>query len=375
MLISGAYLTLLIGPSVPLPAPQPVMEALKSVQVNTSGDRSGFQLTFTMGKTSLLQLALLPAGFFDPIVTRVVIMVTLNGIPTVLMDGFVTRQEVQPASEPGQSTLTITGEDLTVAMDLVQITLMYPAMPDIAQVNMILAKYAFLGVVPVVMPPFIFTVKTPLDGWITQTDTDLQHVRGLAGQNGFVFYIEPGPLPGQSIAYFGPDIRVPLPQPALSVNLDGHTNVESLSFSLDGLQKRIEIITVLDPITGRIPVPVPMPEINIFKPPLGLRPTAPAKIVFDRTAAALTVDEALKLAIGRGIRSSAPVTGNGTLNVVRYGQVLRARTLVGVRGAGPTYDGLYYVDSVTHNIKPGEYKQSFTLSRDGLISSTPVVPP
>jgi hypothetical protein len=375
MLISGAYLTLLIGPAVPLPAPQPVMEALKSVQVNTSGDRSGFQLTFTMGKTSLLQLALLPAGFFDPIVTRVVIMVTLNGIPTVLVDGFVTRQEVQPASEPGQSTLTITGEDLTVAMDLLQITMMYPAMPDIAQVNLILAKYAFLGIVPVVMPPFIFTVKTPLDGWITQTDTDLQHIRGLAGQNGFVFYIEPGPLPGQSIAYFGPDIRLPLPQPALSVNLDGHTNVESLSFSLDGLQKRLEIITVLDPITGRVPVPVPMPEINIFKPPLGLRPTAPAKVVFDRTAAALTVDEALKLAIGRGIRSSAPVTGNGTLNVVRYGQVLRARTLVGVRGAGPTYDGLYYVDSVTHNIKPGEYKQSFTLSRDGLISSTPVVPP
>lgn len=375
MLISGAYLTLLIGPTVPLPAPQPVMEALKSVQVNNSGDRSGFQLTFTMGKTSLLQLALLPAGFFDPILTRVVIMVTLNGIPTVLVDGFVTRQEVQPASEPGQSTLTVTGEDLTVAMDLVQITVMYPAMPDIAQVNLILAKYAYLGVVPVVMPPFIFTVKTPLDGWITQTDTDLQHIRGLAGQNGFVFYIEPGPLPGQSIAYFGPDIRVPLPQPALSVNMDGHTNVESLSFSLDGLQKRIEIITVLDPVTGRVPVPVPMPEINIFKPPLGLRPTAPAKVVFDRTAASLTVDEALKLAIGRGIRSSAPVTGNGSLNVVRYGQVLRARTLVGVRGAGPTYDGLYYVDSVTHNIKPGEYKQSFTLSRDGLIASTPVVPP
>ena len=375
MLISGAYLTLLIGPAVPLPAPQPVMEALKSVQVNTSGDRSGFQLTFTMGKTSLLQLALLPAGFFDPIVTRVVLMVTLNGIPTVLVDGFVTRQEVQPASEPGQSTLTITGEDLTVAMDLLQITMMYPAMPDIAQVNLILAKYAFLGVVPVVMPPFIFTVKTPLDGWITQTDTDLQHIRSLASQNGFVFYIEPGPLPGQSIAYFGPDVRVPLPQPALSVNLDAHTNVESLSFSLDGLQKRIEIINVLDPVTGRVPVPVPMPEINIFKPPLGLRPTAPAKIVFDRTAAALSFDEALKQAIGRGIRSSAPVTGNGTLNVVRYGQVLRARTLVGVRGAGPTYDGLYYVDSVTHNIKAGEYKQSFTLSRDGLISNTPVVLP
>jgi hypothetical protein len=48
--------------------------------------------------------------------------------------------------------------------------------------------------------------------------------------------------------------------------------------------------------------------------------------------------------------------------------------LVGVRGAGISYDGLYYVESVTHNLKRGEYKQNFTLSRDGLISQLPVVP-
>jgi hypothetical protein len=53
---------------------------------------------------------------------------------------------------------------------------------------------------------------------------------------------------------------------------------------------------------------------------------------------------------------------------------LRARGVVGVRGAGLAYDGLYYVKSVTHNIKPGEYKQNFALSRDGLISLTPAVP-
>ena len=44
-----------------------------------------------------------------------------------------------------------------------------------------------------------------------------------------------------------------------------------------------------------------------------------------------------------------------------------------MRGAGLAYDGLYYVNSVTHTLKRGEYKQSFTLSRDGLISPTPVV--
>jgi hypothetical protein len=49
--------------------------------------------------------------------------------------------------------------------------------------------------------------------------------------------------------------------------------------------------------------------------------------------------------------------------------------LVGVRGAGLAYDGLYYVNSVTHSLKRGEYKQNFSLSRDGLVSNTPVVAP
>ncbi len=68
------------------------------------------------------------------------------------------------------------------------------------------------------------------------------------------------------------------------------------------------------------------------------------------------------------------VTGNGTLTVDRYGTILRARSLVGVRGAGLAFDGFYYVDSVTHDIKPGEYKQSFTLKRNALITSLPLVP-
>ena len=44
-------------------------------------------------------------------------------------------------------------------------------------------------------------------------------------------------------------------------------------------------------------------------------------------------------------------------------------------GAGFAYDGNYYVDSVTHSIKRGEYTQNFQLSRDGLISQTPAVLP
>ena len=60
---------------------------------------------------------------------------------------------------------------------------------------------------------------------------------------------------------------------------------------------------------------------------------------------------------------------------MRYGRVFKARQLCGVRGAGAMYDGLYYVKSVTHNIKRGEYKQSFQLARGGTGSSVQTVSP
>ena len=68
------------------------------------------------------------------------------------------------------------------------------------------------------------------------------------------------------------------------------------------------------------------------------------------------------------------MSGDGHLDVLRYGRVLKARQLVGVRGAGTAFDGLYYVKSVTHTIKRGEYKQNFALSRNGLVSTVPRVP-
>ena len=71
---------------------------------------------------------------------------------------------------------------------------------------------------------------------------------------------------------------------------------------------------------------------------------------------------------------SDSVFGSGRLDVVRYGRLLKSRQLVGVRGAGLPFDGLYYVKSVTHDIKRGEYKQSFSLARNALVSTLPRVP-
>jgi hypothetical protein len=351
------------------------MDALRSISVTNGKDRSGFQITFAVGRDSPLLNVMLPAGYFDPITTRVLIIATVNGLPHVLIDGLVTQQELTPSSEPGQSTLSITGEDLSLAMDIVEAVIPYLQMPILARVNLILAKYAFLGVARLVIPPFLPTVEVATDKWETQTTTDRAYLKALAKTVGFVFSVNPGPAPGTSIAYFGPDVNLPIPQPALNINLDADTNVESLSFSLDGLAKKLTVVTILEPGTGKIPIPIPIPNLSIFHPPLGLRPTPPARIEFNNDYAKLKPDKAAEKIIGLLINNANAVTASGSLDVVRYGRPLHARLIVGVRGAGLAYDGLYYVTSVTHDIKRGEYKQSFSFARDGLIPLAPVVLP
>ncbi|MBM7092935.1 hypothetical protein JTP67_31420, partial [Streptomyces sp. S12] len=122
------HLTLMIGPAVPIPAPRAVLDALQSATITSAKDKAGFQLVFAADKGSTLLDTLLPAGYLDPITTRVILAVTLGGFPHVLMDGVVTRQELAPSSEPGQSTLTITGEDLSALMDLIEIKRPFPNM-------------------------------------------------------------------------------------------------------------------------------------------------------------------------------------------------------------------------------------------------------
>jgi len=376
-MFKGMQLMLFLGQVYgPLPAGRAVVDALESLEVKSSTERSGFQLTFGVGKDSKLLNELLPMGQVDPILTRAIIVVIVRGISTVLMDGVVTNQELSPSNDPGGSKLTLTGEDLTVLMDLVEMPFMrYPGMPEVAQMYAILAKYAGLGIVPVVMPPVIESIPNPVDEIPTHTGTDYAYIKLHADYNGYVFYLEPGPAPGMSIAYCGPDVRDPMPQPALNVNMDAHTNVESLSFSHDGMKKEILVLNVYDPGTEKVPIPVPVPNVSVLRPPLGLRPSPPFRVKFMDETTKLKPEEAAKRALGIRFAAADAITASGSLDVLRYGRVLQARKVVGVRGAGIAYDGMYYVNSVTHNIKRGEYKQSFSLSRDGMVSQTGAVMP
>jgi hypothetical protein len=373
-MVEGIYLSLYVGPIVVVPAPRAVVEALTAIEVHAGvGEESGFQLTFAVAKDSPLQTVFLLTGGPTPLL-RVVLVVSVRGVSEVIMDGVMTQHQITPGSGGQPATLTVSGCDLTALMNLISFDgFPYPAMPVEARVLLMIAKYALLGMIPLVIPRVVPDVDNPVSRIPRHKGTDLEYLNELATAAGYVFYVEPGPAPLTNVAYWGPQIRVGPVQPAMTVDSDAHTNVEQLSFTFRNDERELPILFVQEPIT-KLPIPIPIPDISLLNPPLGLIPPLPRKIRILGGLAKKSVPEAILFGLGEAARSTDSVSGQGRLDVLRYGHVLKPRRLVGVRGAGRAFDGLYYVASVTHSIKRGEYKQAFRLVRDGLISTVPRVP-
>jgi len=374
-MVSGIHMTLMIGPAVPVTVSSDVLNALTSVEVTNGTDGpSVFKLQFTLPKKSPLEVLFLIAGGASIPLVRVVVAVTLNGSTNVLIDGVMTNHEYTPGSGGTGPTLSIIGEDLTRVMDYIDFSgIPYPAMPAEARVLLILAKYAVFGVIPMVIPSVLIDVPIPVQSIPRQQGKDLDYVRQLAEEVGYVFYIEAGPSPGTSIAYWGPEIKVGSPQPALNYDMDAQTNVDSLTFTYNAERKSLPVVLVQDQIS-KVVIPIPIPPITPLNPPLGAVMPIPKDIEYlDETAKYSPVRAAL-LGLAKASKTADVVSSTGSLDVLRYGRVLKARKLVGVRGAGTAFDGLYYVRSVTHNIKRGSYTQNFTLGRNGLISTVGTVP-
>jgi hypothetical protein len=381
-MLLGVNLSLLIGPTVPLPATPDIAEALQSASVTQNDEgRSGFQVVLQVGRagpTDLLDYRLLLNPLLRPF-NRVILTVLFNAIPRVLIDGLITNQQFSPGTEPGTATLTLTGEDVSVAMDLEKKRAEWPAMSEMVIANVIIGSYAQYGLVPAVMPPPTIDQPLPIERTPVQQGTDLDYLKTMAQRFGFVFYVEPGPVPGVNTAYWGPPKRAGLPQRALTVNQGPQSNVDSINFTYNGMAPTIVNDVVQDKLTNSS---MPVMTFASFRlPPLAAMPALPFQLPNMRTSlldqsSGLSIIEAYARAQGVTDKSvDNVVTAQGELDALRYGDVLTPRGIVGLRGAGFTFDGLYYVKSVSHAISKGKFKQRFNLSREGTGAITPVVIP
>src|SRR5215210_7603797 len=178
------------------PAQEAVMEAFSSASV-TPAERGpiGFQLTFNIGRVGAADLPdykLLSMPELQPF-SRVVLSVIFSVEEEVLVDGYITDQQLNPGNEPGTSTLTLTGEDVSVMMNLEQRARAYPDRKS------------------------------------------YDEIVDLGSRVGHVFYVTPGPRVGSNGVFWGVPERDPNPQKPLSVNMGPSTNVESVDFRYETL--------------------------------------------------------------------------------------------------------------------------------------------
>jgi len=364
MNLLGIHLTLMFGKEFPSLASPFIVENLRSVEVTHPAEGpSGFQMTFHVGRSSvfdLLDYRLLKSRLLEPD-SRVVIVVRFGIAPQVLMDGIITNHQLTPSNEPGASTLSVTGEDISFLMDREGINRPFRAQSDFAIVTQIVGKYQKYGLTLASAPPSEPKASNPPNPQDerpqTMLMTDRAFLQNLAQQYGFVFYVTPGPLPGFSQVHWGSPERERKQSGELSVNMGPFSNVESINFRRDGLSPQ------------EVAFNVNQRERTISKPddsravPLARERDEPRRKVF------LTCGDPRRLELraqGMVNRSfDKAVTATGKLDVLRYNRLLEPHTLVEVRGAGDNYNGSYQVESVTHTIREGQYTQSFTLTRDG----------
>lgn len=349
---------LFLGSEKVRPAPAEVADALRSLEVTSNDrDRDGFQLNLTLGKGPGSEYNLLRQGYFDP-PNRLSIVVIIGARRQVLIDGMITNHQLNPGQRPGQATLVVTGEDVSLRMDLEEKRETHSDQADSTIVTTLIQSYGLT-------PKVTTTDDTPgaSQRVPSQQGTDLAYIRQLAERNGFVFHLDPGDEPGGSIAYWGPDVPEGAPQPALTAGMGPLTNVESLSFSFDALRPVDPQVEIQESDRD---TPTQIPPRSSTRPPLAAQPARPLRKTLPPSTGGLSAGRAGARGAAEIARSIDAVNVTGELDVLRYGRVLRARRLVDLRGVGPLYSGTYYVKQVTHRLRRGVYTQSFTLLREGL---------
>lgn len=356
----GIRLMLHLGRNAPKPASAEVMTALQKVRVTNDREREdGFEMTFALSKGKPGGFGLLKTGAVDPD-TRVVIGVLIGAKQVPLIDGVITYQQLTAGQTSGAFQLTVTGRSITSKLDMEEVLQARSNQSDSDIVKSILSKYQEITDLTGIEATSQQTSEK--DNTQNQKETDLAYIQRLASRHGFIFYVAPKTM-GITAAYWGPRDKKTTALPDLFMDCGSATNVSELRFAHDPLAPLAVEGNTIEPGTKKSQVIKPSAR------PAALtvaRPTGPRRTIRMRYPSRLGPAAAQNAASAMQANAPYPVTAEGMLDTLRYGDVLRTHHIVKVHGAGRSYDNDYLVQRVTHEIEVGKYTQSFTLARPGL---------
>jgi phage protein D len=360
--MSAFAFTLLFGPGpVPVPAPPEVVDAVQEIDVDSTVDEASvFHLRLAIAQATLGDWTLLDKDFFRPLAPVSIRITNGLGFPETLINGYVSRQEVNYSLEPGASILDVTGMDATLLMNLHENIQRWPNQPDGLIATAIFGKYALLPRVQQTSPQFVEP-----QGTSTQRRTDIRLLRWMAERNGFECYVQPEPLTGIDMGFFQPPELSGPPSAVLNVNLGPETNVVDFSIGYEMAAPTSVAASSIDVFTKSVQQASAPAAVEV---PLGAEPALqrllstplvrPAGTGLMRTAELQTFAQAIT------DRSSFAITAQGTVSL--SAGILRPGSLVNVRGVGRLFNGSYYVTRVTHSITRAGYTQRFQGRRNAV---------
>jgi len=362
------YLTVHIGKESLKPAPEKLLHKLQKVEVEISDrGQDGFQMVFLVEQKDLddtYKDALLNNSLIKPF-NRVRINTNFGTTNRVLIDGVITHHQLNPGNKPGEFTLAITGEDLSVMMDLKEKTEIFPNQSDTEIVSRIIKNYKQYGLEPKIITPNPMEKPEEINTVPSQHTTDLKYLQKLAKKHGYVFYIEPDIQ--NNTAYWGPPDRKSKNPKTLYFNMGELTNMKSIDFQMNSLKQSTLTGSIQDASGNQTEITQTTNAIQKLATHHIGELIQNNTVVKKLRESGITKTEAITMSIAESSISADAITATGELDAKRYREVLRARQIVELQGVGQAYSGLYYVKKVKHTIvTKGTYKQTFTLTREGL---------
>lgn len=293
--------------------------------------------------------------------------------PEHLIEGYITDIKFHIDTEERKSYVEINGMDPTVLMNLQEKLVSWVDKPDHQIAKEIFSKYGFDTSIDDAVDPQLEA------GYVViQRETDIEFLKRLALRNGFECFIKKDFQKRKTIGFFRKPKLDSSPQKDLAVQFDEENNVTSIDFTVDGLRPLSVEMRQQDHFTEEVQeikiADSKLPKIgkqnlsDLIQPSIG-KVVPGEKLVPTIVLSRHVVSEPqLMEAVARSVYDNGSwfVTAKGVVNAEAYGNVLKAKNVVLIKGADDAFSGKYYVSKVVHKFKPESYVQEFEAKKNAI---------
>jgi hypothetical protein len=290
---------------------------------------------------------------------RVVITAGLASDTEQLLSGYITH--LRPCFTDGldQCQLEIWGMDASVLMDRDDVLRDWPNKKDSDIAQEVFQSYRLTPQVTDTGVIHDEAVST-----IIQRETDIRFLRRLALRNGYECFVD------GATGYFQPPAVDGSPQPVLAVQFGDQTTVTRFALEVNALAPSNVTMFQVDRLNKQV---LDASADSLALRQLGAKPIS-SFLAGDMTPGQVYLGQAVTTGLPEMTalcqelydRSNWFVTGEGEVDANGYGNVLKPRGIVLIKGVGETHSGMYYISHVTHSFTADGYTQRFTVKRNAL---------